>query len=442
MWTGKTYVVADPVLAVAVQRASSTLDFDEMVAQFISRIVKLNSHTTRILQDPTAKQEGRKRMVSSAHSLINPPFAAHNVWGVSQAQLEHFSDHVNSLEDGKEIGLYEAVTRQIAAATMSSLYGPENPFALNPELIQKWWEWDDDNVGYAVSPFPQITNRKAYLAMEACVQGWLEYTEKGRHSQAQPFLKERYEMHKNHGISDSEHARLEMGIGLAFISNASVTMFWVINNIFSRPDLLKELREEIYTHAFESPGTISGSKLKEHCHLLNSVYRETMRLKAPMTSARVVLEDTIIADTYSLKKGSVVQISGGILNHDPEVWGPDVSSFNPRRFYYSSNGTKTNADGTMTDSKANTVHPAAFRGFGGGTTLCPGRHFAQIEVTGLAALMVMAFDMHPPKETNNIDWDPPTIDSSPLVVNKPTREVRVKLVKRKGYEDVKWDLKV
>jgi cytochrome P450 len=227
------------------------------------------------------------------------------------------------------------------------------------------------------------------------LQGFIEYLEKGRINQALPFLKERMEMHFAEGISLQEHARLEMAISISFNSNASVTSFWVIHNIFSDPDLLEQVREEIYNNAFEAHGTISASKLKSACPLLNSTWRETMRVVAPMSSARIVLEDTILADTYLLRKGSVVQIAGTALHSDTEVWGPDAGTFNPRRFYHNWNGTKTTKDGDVSDSKAKTVHPAAYGFFGGGTSLCPGRHFAQMEITSLAAILAMGFGMQP-----------------------------------------------
>jgi cytochrome P450 len=41
------------------------------------------------------------------------------------------------------------------------------------------------------------------------------------------------------------------------------------------------------------------------------------------------------------------------------------------------------------------IHPAAFRGFGGGKTLCPGRHFATNEILLFTALIVHGFDITP-----------------------------------------------
>jgi cytochrome P450 len=160
----------------------------------------------------------------------------------------------------------------------------------------------------------------------------------------------------------------------------------------------------------------------------------------PAISARFVDEDTIIADTWLVRKGAVVQLAGNAIHHDPEIWGPDCDTFNPDRFLYSLNGSKTNSDGTVPEDKAHFVHPAAFRSFGGGTSLCPGRHFAHGEVLGLAAVLLMAFDMSP---VNSTAWNPPAdVKRLPISVLKPLKEVKVKLQRRKEYEGVKWELKL
>lgn len=443
MLNGRTYICASPTLAVAVQRAAATLDFDRLIAEVTPRLVGSNAETKHIILDPMAQQEGRQSFVQKSHKIVNPELGSGKISDMAQDQLNHFGDYVNGLQDGQEVDLYKAITRELTAASMATFYGPHNPMAVDPDLLEKYWDWDEGNVAVMVGILPWITARKAYYGLEACVKGFTEYTRKGLHSEAAHFLRNRREIFKKDGISDSEHARLEVGISFGFNSNAGITAFWMMNNIFSRPELLAEIREEVYNNAFEAPGTISASKLKDSCPLLNSAWRETMRFIAPLTSARYVLEDTILADTYLLRKGSVVQIAGGVLHSDTDIWGPDAASFNPRRFYYNTNGTKADADGNVGDSKANAVHPAAFRGFGGGTSMCPGRHFAQIEITTLAAVLALGFDIVAPKGMDKVEWDPPKDDKRfPLATTKPTRDVRVRLRRREGWENVKWELKV
>lgn len=428
---------------MAVQRAAATLDFDQLIVEVTPRLVGLSAETRHILQDPTAKQEGRERMVTRSHDIITPPLGSQKVLESTKIQFEQFSEHVNHIHDGVEVELFHFITRALTKASMRTFYGPENPFALHPELIDKFWDWENGAVAYMVQLFPQITACKAYYGIEACVKGFVEYYEKGRGDQAHTLLQNRRRLHEEEGISLHDHCRLEMGFCFAISSNAGITSFWVMNNIFSRPDLVSQIREEIRVNALVAPNTISASKLRDSCPLLHSVYRETMRMTAPMTSARFVLEDTILADTYLLRKNAVVQIAGGVLHADAEIWGPDVSSFNAHRFVHNLNGSKSNADGSIPDGKANTIHPAAFRGFGGGLSLCPGRHFAQMEILGLAAVFVSGFDMLPVEGMQKVEWDPPRDDKRfPFAVTKPLRDVRVKMKRREGMEHVKWVLEL
>jgi hypothetical protein len=314
---------------------------------------------------------------------------------------------------------------------------------MHPELIEDFWRWESGIVAYMIGVFPSITARTAYNGLENCVKGFIEYLEKGRDKQAYKLVQGRKALHDAVGITILDQARLEMGLSFAFNSNASITIFWVLNNIFSRPDLLAEIREEIKENALVGTNTISFTKLRQDCPLLNSVYRETMRLVAPMTSARFVLEDTIIADTYLLRKDTVVQIAGGVLHADTDIWGPDAASFNARRFLYSLNGSKSNPDGSIPDGKSNQVHPAAFRGFGGGISYCPGRHFAQMEIISLTAVLVYGFDLLPQKGKGELKYDPPKDDKRfPFAVTKPLADLDVKLVRREGMEDVVWKVEV
>jgi hypothetical protein len=168
MLGGKNYIVTDPVLAVAVQRAIATLDFDEVIVQFTPRLVGLSQETENLLRDTKAKEEGRIRLTTRAHDVITPSLAAHKIAEVSQKQLDHFSDSINNIKNGEEFGLYKMVISEVVAASMHSFYGPQNPFVMHPELVDKYWDWDDGSIGYAIGFLPEITARKAYYAMESC----------------------------------------------------------------------------------------------------------------------------------------------------------------------------------------------------------------------------------------------------------------------------------
>lgn len=443
MLNGRTYVVSSPALASQIQRASATLDFGQLVVEVTPRMVGLSDETKRIIDDPKSKEENRQRMAAQVmHEVVHPLLAFGKMNGIAEIQLQHFSDFVNAVPNGQEVEFFNFLSREITSASMHTFYGPENPFALHPELIEDFWKWEAGLVGIMMGVFPQWTARDAYIGLNNVAKGFTEYFENGRISQAYELLQRRAKAHCDVGIPIPEQARLEVGISLAFNVNAGITIFWLVNNIITRPSLLAEIREEIRSNALVLDNTISFAALRESCPLLNSAYRETLRFIAPMTSARYVLEDTIINDTYLLRKDTVVQIAGGVIHSDKEIWGPDVDSFNPRRFYYTQSGTKTSKDGSVSESKSSQVHPAAYRAFGGGASLCPGRHFAQIEILTLTAVLLMGFDMEPPAGQEKVAWDPPLDDKRfPIAVMKPLKEVNVKLVRRKGMENIKWVMK-
>jgi hypothetical protein len=111
MLSSRTYVVKSPALASQVQRSSSTLDFDQLVVEMTPRMVGLSADCKRILQDKTAKEEGRVRMVTQSHDVINPQLFPQKMDAIAAVQLEHFTDFVNAIPQGFETELYTFVLR-------------------------------------------------------------------------------------------------------------------------------------------------------------------------------------------------------------------------------------------------------------------------------------------------------------------------------------------
>ncbi|KAI4248216.1 MAG: hypothetical protein L6R42_009372 [Xanthoria sp. 1 TBL-2021] len=113
----------------------------------------------------------------------------------------------------------------------------------------------------------------------------------------------------------------------------------------------------------------------------------------------------------------------------PSIWGPDVESFNPHRFMKIEKKSK---------EKSPKQHPASFRTFGGGATLCPGRHFATAELCAATAMMVMRFDLEP--VDNGGVWVIPRYEYGRVAsaVPPPDSDVKVRIKTRKGMEEVSW----
>ncbi len=130
---------------------------------------------------------------------------------------------------------------------------------------------------------------------------------------------------------------------------------------------------------------------------------------------------------WLLKKGAMVQMPSRIIHKDSSIWGKDVDEFNPRRFM------KGETPRTENGRRPN---PAAFRAFGGGTTLCPGRHFATMEVLAVVTMFIMRYDMAPTAGR----WSLPRTDNTNVaaVITEPDTDIEVEVSTRKGFEDGSW----
>lgn len=229
------------------------------------------------------------------------------------------------------------------------------------------------------------------------------------------FVRAKTALNRKHGFSASYMARTDLGELTAVLFNVVPTSFWFLAHIFSTPGLLADLRAELY-YMFganaASKSTFESSELLQ-CSLLTSTYQEVLRIVGSgVTTNRVVLSDTWLTPTTLLRKGGIVQIPGNIFHSNTSIWGPDVDTFNPRRFL---------------GSGSELFKSAAFRTFGGGATKCPGRHFAYTQVLAFAIRVMMRFDMTP------IDgiWELPEMDKARLPgVLKPIGDLKVKIKRR------------
>lgn len=257
-----------------------------------------------------------------------------------------------------------------------------------------------------------------------------EYNSRGGQEKSSHLTKARYNVYVKNGLSSEAIARLELSSIIGILINATPSVFWLLFYIYSVPGLLEDLRQEVAnatstgllsTQEYQKKHSISVVKLRESCPLLVSTYRETLRLKTNNVYTRWVQADTLLDDRYLLKQGSIVQIPGASMHADPALWGAEVKDFNPRRFI----------------KGAATHRPGAFRTFGGGTSLCPGRHFALIEIVSTAAMFVMRYDMKPRGGT----WKEPKMEGNDVVcsIAPPTSRLDVEISTREGYQGDEWE---
>jgi hypothetical protein len=313
--------------------------------------------------------------------------------------------------------------------------------------------------------FPQLLK-----AREIVVAAFIEYMRSGAYQSASELVRLRYEHHheqfgfsvedvargelfSNRKVDRDTHVTLallcltrilltlypqttgELGNVFAVLGNSTPCAFWVLYHIFSAQHILSDIRHEFSALVTKEPskdGTIINSidlgAIRDSCPILLSTFQETMRFRSVSPGPRVLLEDVTLDSRYLLKKGSMLTIPAKVHHSDATAWGTDVDVFDHMRFVPSRNL----APGQR---KPNRV---AFRAFGGGHALCPGRHFASTEIMVFAALVVLKFDIVPVKGGGEEKWVEPVCDKSPVQAGFPVPDEDVEVVLHPRDLDHEW----
>lgn len=360
--------------------------------------------------------------------------------------LDSYAEQLRSGMEREQEDLMTWIQHIVTIVTAKFLYGPRNPITENPNLEQAFWDFVHGIPRLLLNLFPAYTARSAYRGREALAVAFIDYLDLGREKLGSSITQDRIAVGRKHGFTVPNLARSEVSFLFAGIINTTFASFWMVLHIFARPQLLRQVRAELELNALASDDQNSTSrylqisKINKACPLLLAIFRETLRLQSDVLSSRVVTTDTVLQDAYLLRKGSVLQISGGIMHADPRIWGDNVHEFHPERFLHSPSGqfssSPKNDDGTSSE-KQKSVHPAAFRAFGGGATLCPGRHFAQAEILGFVAMVVLRFDIQSVKG-GDLTIPAKKDDVLPIHILEPKDKVLVRMSNRVHWGQVEW----
>lgn len=288
-----------------------------------------------------------------------------------------------------------------------------------------------------MGPAANLFASKAIQARVYLVSQFENYFKNNGHLQASGLVKQRYEWYIKHGYPIEDVYRFEAGNGLAILTNTVPTTFWVLVRILSNSAVFNACHEEVLAHVSTSEDsdgttvkTLDVGKLKTNCPILLAAFKETLRLHTTGIGARQVMEDHLLDGKYLLKKDALVLMPSTVQHWDPALWGQDVDDFDISHFY--SPPSKT----TSSSTKRVKPNPVSFRSFGGGATLCPGRHFATTEVLVLVAMLMLRFTIKPVSG----HWTVPKTEkaSAMVVIPPPDEDVEVDIEKKQSDQGVRW----
>nr|QNN89158.1 cytochrome P450 [Achyranthes bidentata] len=152
-------------------------------------------------------------------------------------------------------------------------------------------------------------------------------------------------------------------------------MIWTTILLAMHPQWQQLAREEVMRvcGARDIPTKEDVTNLKT----LTMIIYEALRLYPPVVaSIRRAKKDVYLGD-LNIKQGTELLVPILAVHHDPTLWGPDASEFNPARF---SQGISQAA-----------THPTAFMPFGLGGRQCIGQNLARLQAKLAIAMTLQRF---------------------------------------------------
>ena len=275
--------------------------------------------------------------------------------------------------------------------------------------------------------------RKGYAARQKVFDAHVNYC-RNIPEDASLLFKERWRVFREAGISEMDCIKQQSTLSIGMLSNTVPTAYWTIWELFSRDDVLSQVREELETHAVvkqEDGFALDVAALKSQCPILLSVFQETQRVRHIHAAIRKVMKDTLLDGKYLLKAGNYLQMPGNTVHSDTKVWGPSAADFDPYRF--------VNSGGSNAEGKNDIKHSGSdFLAWGAPPHLCPARQFAATEILIQVALLAIRIDMRPVTGT----WEKhPALDiTEPVTVSNPIKkDDLVQVTARKQWAG-KWTL--
>ncbi|KAK9415843.1 putative Cytochrome P450 [Seiridium unicorne] len=419
----RIYVINAPQLLTSVQNQVRKLSFTAIEASIAANVIGVSKTTNDIIgYDVTADGSYLTSFPKYVHSALS---AGPGLDAMNRRSIQYITQSLDTWQKKGDttVQLFEWVRHELLMASTEGVYGPKNPFR-DPAMEKAWYIFEPGMMMFVLNLFPRITAKKSFQAREYMAKVWERYFEAHAYKQGSELIQARVKINDHFGIPLKETARIEIGGSQAILSNTLPATFWVLYHIFSDPKVLEDIRLELSVGVIEDQSgsfIIDLSHVKSSCPIFLSTLKETMRIHSTSSATRIAMEDHLLDNKYLLKKGSTIMMPSHVQHTNPSVWGETVDVFNHKRF--------------LREPGIKRINPVAFRGFGGGTTLCPGRHFASTEILMFTALLVLRFDLRPLSG----QWIAPSTANSPMVNAMPVPDSDID-VKLHPINDKAWDV--
>ncbi|CAB4429412.1 unnamed protein product [Rhizophagus irregularis] len=178
-------------------------------------------------------------------------------------------------------------------------------------------------------------------------------------------------------LTDNELKNQIMTFLVAGHETTSSATSWALYLLAKHPHVQDLLREEL-VKAFPDKSTFNPTFDEINTlEFLNGVVKETLRLHSPVTAIRRINIKDKTFGNYLIPKNTSIIISTTGLHKSPEIWGPTVNDFDPKRWM----------DPTLTKNISN----ISFLPFNAGARGCIGNKLSLAEFKVILSILIRNF---------------------------------------------------
>ncbi|KAG9123943.1 hypothetical protein FRC07_013426 [Ceratobasidium sp. 392] len=233
----------------------------------------------------------------------------------------------------------------------------------------------DENVPLLAINFPAFLMPDTISARQTLLNHLDAYFTAGIPDDASGLLKEYVEQGQSQDWSTHDLAAFGLGFMWPLLANAPYAVYWLLVFHLHRPEGLKPLLDEI-KHILNS-GRDLGDVVRDSnaTPYLDACINETIRLASDSYSMRWVAEESKLGG-YVFKPGDQVACNMRGVHMDEEVYARP-EAFEPSRFM-----------GLRKEKVRGRFIP-----FGGGFSICEGRHLAVTQIKAFIIILLSEFDI-------------------------------------------------
>lgn len=272
----------------------------------------------------------------------------------------HFKD---AIAEGESVQLRSWIGKIINESVMHALLG-QKFMQDNPDISSTFVDFNLDG-WQLIFKYPRWAAPKLYRNRDILIKALQRHVELPEAQRSgQSWLIARLELEARiRGLDEKDIASMCCMVLWVVASNAYKICFWLLAHVL--------FDQQLYDTVCSETAACFPSKLQEpdlprlmsQCPRMEALWHECLRLGSASASVRHVTK-TCVINGKRYEEGGQIMIPFSQLHQGADYFGQHPDNFDPDRFYNDPSLAKS----------------PAYRPWGGGTTHCPGRFVAKLEI--------------------------------------------------------------